>query len=74
MDGRGRAIDNVFVERLWRTLKYEEVYLREYTGLADARRHIATYFDFYNDKRPHSMLDDKTPSEIYANGGLKNAA
>ncbi len=74
MDGRGRAIDNVFVERLWRTIKYEEVYLREYTGLADARRHIATYLDFYNERRPHSKLDDKTPSETYASSDKKIAA
>jgi putative transposase len=65
MDGRGRALDNVFVERLWRTLKYEEVYLREYAGLSDARDKIREYFVFYNQLRPHSSLGDKTPSAVY---------
>jgi putative transposase len=66
MDGRGRALDNVFVERLWRSLKYEEVYRREYAGLADARRHIGHYFKRYNERRPHSSLGDKTPAEAHA--------
>lgn len=66
MDGRGRALDNVFVERLWRSLKYEEVYRREYAGPADARAHIAEYFRFYNHQRPHSSLGDRTPAEVFA--------
>jgi putative transposase len=66
MDGRGRALDNVFVERLWRSVKYEEVYLREYRNVSDLRRHLAVYFDFYNHRRPHSMLNDKTPAEVHA--------
>lgn len=66
MDGRGRALDNVFVERLWRSVKYEEVYRREYRNMSDARRHLAVYFDFYNHRRPHSMLEDRTPAEAHA--------
>lgn len=65
MDGRGRALDNVFVERLWRSVKYEEVYRREYQNMSDARRHLAVYFDFYNHRRPHSMLEDRTPAEAH---------
>lgn len=65
MDGRGRAIDNVFVERFWRTLKYEEVYRREYSGIADARRCIGKYIETYNTKRPHSSLDDRTPARAH---------
>jgi len=65
MDGRGRALDNVFIERLWRTLKYEEVYLHEYSGVSDARKYIKDYFVFYNQMRPHSSLGYKTPSEVY---------
>lgn len=66
MDGRGRALDNVFVERLWRSVKYEEVYRREYRDMNDVRRHLAIYFEFYNQRRPHSMLDDQTPAEVHA--------
>lgn len=65
MDGRGRAIDNVFTERLWRTLKYEEVYLKDYTSPREARESIATYFDFYNNRRLHQSLDYCTPAEVY---------
>jgi putative transposase len=65
MDGRGRALDNAFVERFWRSLKYEEVYRREYDSIKDARAHIAVYMDIYNHRRPHSSLDDKTPAQIH---------
>ena len=65
MDGRGRALDNVFVERFWRTLKYEEVYRREYTGIANARKHLADYIETYNTRRPHSSLDDRTPARVH---------
>lgn len=65
MDGRGRALDNVFVERLWRSVKYEEVYRREYRDMSEARHHLAVYFDFYNRRRPHSMLEDRTPAEAH---------
>ena len=67
MDGRGAWRDNVFVERLWRTVKYEEVYLRAYAGVAEARASIGRYLDFYNGKRPHSSLGGKTPDQAYIN-------
>lgn len=65
MDGRGRVSDNIFLERLWRSVKYEEVYLHEYRTVADAHRHLAAYFRFYNDERPHEALDYRTPHEAY---------
>jgi putative transposase len=65
MDGRGSWRDNVFVERLWRTVKYEEVYLRAYDSVAEARRSIGNYLTFYNRKRPHSSLDARTPDQAY---------
>lgn len=65
MDGRGRALDNVFTERLWRTVKYEEVYLKDYTTVPMARENLADYFGFYNAERRHQSLGDKTPAEIY---------
>ncbi len=69
MDGKGAWRDNVFVERLWRTIKYEEVYLRAYANVPEARASIARYIDgFYNATRPHSSLDRQTPNEAYFNG------
>ena len=65
MDGRGAWRDNVFVERLWRSVKYEEVYLHAYDSVAQARAGITRYIDFYNSRRPHSSLDKKTPDEFY---------
>jgi putative transposase len=65
MDGKGAWRDNVFVERLWRTIKYEEVYLRAYDSVADARHSIGRYLDFYNEKRPHQSLDNVTPEQVY---------
>ena len=65
MDGKGSWRDNVFVERLWRSVKYEEVYLRAYDTVAEARASLAKYLDFYNRQRPHSSLDRKTPDEAY---------
>jgi len=65
MDSRGRWIDNVFIERLWRSVKYEDVYLKAYGSLTEARRGIAAYFEFYNQKRRHQGLDDRTPDEVY---------
>lgn len=65
MDGKGRALDNAFVERFWRSLKYEEVYRREYANYRDAQRHIEAYIDLYNHRRPHSSLDGSTPAEIH---------
>ena len=65
MDGRGSWRDNVFVERLWRSVKYEEVYLRAYDSVAGARASLGRYFTFYNRKRPHSSLDARTPERAY---------
>ena len=65
MDGKGRCIDNIFVERLWRSLKYEEVYLYAYDSVQMAREGIACYFDFFNDERPHKALGYQTPASFY---------
>src|SRR5579875_1991861 len=65
MDGKGSWRDNVFVERLWRSVKYEEVYLRAYDSVGEARASIGRYLDFYNRKRPHSSLDARTPDHAY---------
>jgi putative transposase len=65
MDGKGAWRDNVFVERLWRSVKYEEVYLRSYDSVSEARVSIGRYLDFYNAKRPHSSLDGTTPDQAY---------
>ena len=67
MDGKGSWRDNVFVERLWRSVKYEEVYLRAYDSVGEARASIGRYLDFYNRKRPHSSLDARTPDHAYFN-------
>ena len=67
MDGKGAWRDNVFVERLWRSVKYEEVYLRAYDSVSEARASLGRYFDFYNRRRPHSSLDDATPDQAYFN-------
>ena len=65
MDGRGAWHDNVFVERLWRSVKYEEVYLRAYDSVSDARVSLGRYLGFYNSKRPHSSFDARTPDHAY---------
>jgi putative transposase len=65
MDGKGAWRDNVFVERLWRSVKYEEVYLRAYDSVSDARASIGRYLDLYNRRRPHSSLDGMTPDRAY---------
>jgi len=65
MDGRGRALDNIFTERLWRTVKYEEVYLKDYTGVLDAIGNLKAYFRFYNRQRPHQALNYQTPEAVY---------
>jgi putative transposase len=64
MDGRGRVYDNIFVERLWRSVKYEEVYLHEYRTVDDNRVHLAAYFQFYNEGRLHSSLGYRTAHEV----------
>lgn len=65
MDGRGRALDNVFVERLWRSVKYEEVYLRDYQSVSDARQGLEHYFAFYNEERLHQALGYRPPAAVY---------
>jgi len=65
MDGRGRALDNIFVERLWRTVKYENIYLKEYANIRDVKLGLHDYFRFYNEKRYHQSLNYKRPAEIY---------
>jgi putative transposase len=65
MDGRGRCFDNIFIERLWRSLKYEEVYLRDYARVPEARAGIGNWFRFYNHERPHQALDYRTPAGLY---------
>ena len=65
MDGKGSWRDNVFVERLWRSIKYEEIYLRAYDTVSDARASIGRYLAFYNGRRPHSSLDRQTPDQAY---------
>jgi putative transposase len=76
MDGRGRAMDNIFNERFWRSLKYEEVYLKEYATVLEARENIDEYIQFYNYERKHQSLNYKTPAEIYftnfKKGGIEN--
>ena len=74
MDGKGRAIDNVMIERLWRTVKYEEVYLKEYATGTDLYKGLRSYFDFYTRERKHSSLDRQTPAEVYRSGRSKRVA
>ena len=74
MDGKGAWRDNVFVERLWRSIKYEEVYLRAYDSVSEARASIGRYLAFYNGQRPHSSLDRKTPDQAYFNPLPQRAA
>jgi putative transposase len=69
MDGRGRAIDNVFIERLWRSVKYEEVYLKDYTNGWDAEASLAAYFRLYDEERIHQSLGYRTPGDVYRNRG-----
>ena len=65
MDGRGRALDNVFVERLWRSVKYEDIYIQGYDTVPGLHRGLASYFAFYNDERPHQSLGYRTPAAVY---------
>lgn len=65
MDGRGRCMDNIFTERLWRTIKYEEVYLKSYVTVREAIANIGEFIEFYNHERPHSSLNDLTPADVY---------
>src|ERR1039457_1181143 len=70
MDGRGRCFDNIFIERLWRSLKYEEIYLRDYALVPEARTGIGNWFQFYNQQRPHQSLGYRTPEELYQGRGV----
>ena len=65
MDGKGRCMDNVFVERLWRSLKYEEVYLHAYASVSEAKSGIGAWLHFYNEERPHQTHDYRTPRQVY---------
>jgi putative transposase len=65
MDGKGRALDNVFIERLWRSVKYEEIYPKGYESMKEVRMGLKKYFEFYNNRRPHQGLDYRTPAEVY---------
>ena len=74
MDGKGRWLDNVFVERLWRSLKYEEVYLKAYESVAEARREIGVYLHYFNSRRRHTSLGRRTPGHVFfETGGLATA-
>ena len=72
MDGRGRYMDNIFTERLWRTVKYENVYLKSYRNIIEARQGLSEYFQFYNTERRHQSLDNRTPAEVYYNSQRSN--
>jgi len=75
MDGKGRVMDNIMVERLWRTVKYEEVYTKEYESMQELLDGLRQYFEYYNNDRGHQSLGDKTPAEVYFGGAaLKHAA
>jgi putative transposase len=75
MDGKGRWVDNVFVERLWRSVKYEQIYLHAHATMRELKDALATYFRFFNERRPHQSLKYRTPDELYfATGALKKAA
>jgi putative transposase len=74
MNGKGRALDNIFVERLWRTVKYEEVYLHDYADMKQLRENMKRYMHFYNYERSHSQLNDCTPDEVYQQNELADAA
>ncbi len=65
MDGRGRALDNIFIERLWRTVKYENIYMNDYQSVSELTNGLKVYFEFYNQERLHQNLDYKTPAEVY---------
>ena len=71
MDGKGRCLDNVFVERLWRTVKYEELYLRCYETVPELERGLVRYFGFYNEERFHQSLEYQTPAQVYRQGRIR---
>ena len=65
MDGKGRAIDNVFIERFFRSIKYEEIYINSYESVSEVKKSVANYINYYNNKRPHQSLNYRTPAEVY---------
>jgi putative transposase len=73
MDGRGRWLDNVFVERLWRTVKYEDIYLWRYEAVPQLQQGLLRYFPYYNEARPHQSLEYRTPASVYRQGGGRSA-
>ena len=73
MDGRGRAFDNIFVERLWRTVKYQDIYIKGYETMQDVQKGLTEYFQYYNHRRRHKSLGDERPWDIYS-GVVKQAA
>jgi len=73
MDGRGRCLDNIFVERLWRTVKQEDVYINQYSSMTEAKAGLTKFFEDYNNYRPHQSLNDKTPAEVYFGQNKKTA-
>jgi putative transposase len=73
MDGRGRCLDNIFVERLWRTVKQENIYINQYSSMTEAKAGLAKFFEDYNNYRPHQSLNDKTPAEVYFGQNKKTA-
>jgi putative transposase len=74
MDGRGRALDNIFVERLWRSVKYEDIYIKDYQTVSELRFGLDKYFKFYNRERPHQSLNGRTPAMVYYNSGYLETA
>lgn len=75
MDGKGRAMDNIMVERLWRTVKYEDIYIRDHESVEDLINWLRSYFQFYNNERPHQSLGGKAPAEVYfGSSELRKAA
>ena len=75
MDGKGRVTDNIMIERLWRSVKYEEVYIKDYDSVEELVSGLRAYFEYYNHRRPHQTLKGKTPAEVYFNtGSLRRAA
>lgn len=74
MDGKGRALDNIIIERLWRTVKYEKIYVCDFENMAELKQALTEYFNRYNYERKHQSLGYKTPAQVYYNGGIKEAA
>ena len=68
MDGRGRCMDNIFIERFWRSLKYEDIYLKSYETIPELTQGLDTYFNYYTHQRPHQALADQTPAEVHHGG------